>query len=117
MARRRGNKMTVSEALSIFGFTAESTITKDIIKKVFRRLAMKYHPDKNPGNKDAERKFKTINNAYEVLTQEINTVKTEENGKPINKSVGSIFVDYLKIVDTKNMKNPFTTYRKGRTRK
>lgn len=39
----------------------------DEIKKAFRKLAMKYHPDRNPGDKSAENKFKEINEAYEVL--------------------------------------------------
>lgn len=39
----------------------------DEIKAAFRKLAMKYHPDRNPGNKEAEQKFKEINEAYEVL--------------------------------------------------
>lgn len=42
--------------------------TPDEIKKAFRKLAMKYHPDKNKGNKQAEEKFKDINEAYEVLS-------------------------------------------------
>jgi DnaJ-class molecular chaperone with C-terminal Zn finger domain len=42
--------------------------TADEIKKSFRKLAVKYHPDKNPGNKEAEEKFKEINRAYEVLS-------------------------------------------------
>ncbi len=40
----------------------------DEIKQAFRRLAMKYHPDKNPNDKVAEEKFKKINEAYSVLS-------------------------------------------------
>ncbi|MEL7596608.1 MAG: molecular chaperone DnaJ [Clostridiaceae bacterium] len=40
----------------------------DEIKKAYRKLAMKYHPDRNPDNKEAEEKFKDINEAYQVLS-------------------------------------------------
>ena len=42
----------------------------DEIKKAFRRLALKYHPDRNSGDKEAELKFKQINEAYQVLSDE-----------------------------------------------
>lgn len=47
----------------------KNTSTKDI-KKAYKKLAMKYHPDKNPGDKTAEEKFKEIKEAYEILTDD-----------------------------------------------
>ncbi|NJK70827.1 MAG: molecular chaperone DnaJ [Thermales bacterium] len=45
----------------------DKNATQEEVKKAYRKLAHKFHPDKNPGDKSAETKFKEINNAYEVI--------------------------------------------------
>jgi len=45
----------------------QKNASKDEIKKAYRKLAIQYHPDKNPGNKQAEEKFKEATEAYEIL--------------------------------------------------
>lgn len=56
------------------------TATKDEIKKSYKKLARKYHPDVNPNNKEAEEKFKAISEAYEVLGDDEKRKKYDQLG-------------------------------------
>ena len=58
----------------------EKKASQDAIKKAYRKLAVKYHPDKNQGNKEAEEKFKEIGEAYEVLGDAEKRKKYDELG-------------------------------------
>lgn len=58
--------MANKDFYSLLGVTKSST--PEEIKKSYRKLAMKYHPDKNPGDKKSEEKFKEISEAYDVLS-------------------------------------------------
>ena len=57
------------------------TATPEEIKKAYRKLARKYHPDLNPGNKEAERRFKEINEAQEVLSDPEKRTKYDQFGQ------------------------------------
>ncbi len=58
----------------------EKTATAQEIKKAYRKLALKYHPDRNPGNKEAEEKFRQVSEAYEVLSNEEKRAKYDQFG-------------------------------------
>ena len=59
----------------------EKDATTDQIKKAYRRTAIKYHPDRNPNNKEAEEKFKQAAEAYEVLSDPEKRAKYDQFGK------------------------------------
>ena len=52
----------------------------DDIKKAYRKMAMKYHPDRNPGDKEAEEKFKEVGEAYEVLSDADKKARYDQYG-------------------------------------
>jgi molecular chaperone DnaJ len=60
--------MTKKDYYEVLG--VERSASTDEIKKAYRKLALKYHPDKNPGDHEAEEKFKEATEAYEVLRDE-----------------------------------------------
>ena len=58
----------------------EKSATAQEIKKAYRKLALKYHPDHNPGDKAAEEKFKKVSEAYEVLSNDEKRAKYDQFG-------------------------------------
>lgn len=68
------------------------TATPDEIKSSYRKLAMKYHPDKNPGNAEAEAKFKELAEAYEVLSDQNKKQRYDQFGhQGVNGAGGAGF--------------------------
>lgn len=58
----------------------ERKASTDDIRKAYRKLAMQYHPDKNPGDKKSEEKFKEINEAYQVLSDDQKRARYDQLG-------------------------------------
>lgn len=74
----------------ILGVNQEASV--EDIKKAYRKLAMKYHPDRNNGDKHAEEKFKEINEAYEALTNPQKNFSSEQGNFHFHEDID----DFLK---------------------
>ena len=99
----------------------DKNTSADEIKKTYRKLAKQYHPDANPGNKQAEEKFKDISEAYEVLSDDEKRKKYDtlgnnmnfrnfdpskyRNYKTENRSDSSPFSDFFNVFFGKNAIN------------
>ena len=64
------------------------TASADEIKRAYRKLAVKYHPDKNPGDKAAEEKFKEVSKAYEVLSDDKKRKQYDQFGPELFERTG-----------------------------
>lgn len=124
MRRRRDAKFDYYAILGV-----KQDATQDEIKRAYRRMAMKYHPDKNPNNPEAEAMFKLCAEAYEVLSDpekrqqydhyEHPKVKVKGSATSSKPDFNSLFTDWLKDIDfsnvnlKKDMSPPFTRYSKS----
>lgn len=69
----------MADYYELLGVSREASA--DEIKKAYRKLAIKYHPDKNPGDKEAEEKFKEISHAYEILSDQSKRQQYDQFGE------------------------------------
>ena len=99
--------MERNDYYKILGITDEEKALKGeeferVLKKKFRQLSLKYHPDRNPNDKDAEAKFKEVAEAYEVLH-----TKREEYDNPMSDFKFTGFGDMSDIFSSFGGFNPF----------
>jgi molecular chaperone DnaJ len=95
----------------------EKGASKDEIKKAYRRLAVQFHPDRNPGDKQAEEKFKEATEAYEVLADERKRQAYDQFGFAGLEGMGfeahdfsSVFRDFEDIFDGFNFTGFFDSF-------
>ena len=97
--------------------SVERGASKDEIKKAYRKLAVQYHPDRNPGDKHAEEKFKEATEAYEVLADEKKRQAYDQFGFAGLEGMGfnnhdfsSVFRDFEDIFDGFNFGGIFDQF-------
>ncbi len=77
--------------------SVERTADGDEIKRAYRRLAMKYHPDRNPGDAEAEAAFKECAEAYEVLSDDAKRQRYDQFGKEGLRGGGAAAHDFSRM--------------------
>ena len=77
----------------------DKNATEDEIKKSYRKLSLKFHPDRNPGNKDAEEKFKEVSEAYQILSDKDKRYQYDHfgtvDGSGFNMNADDIFKSFF----------------------
>ncbi|MBN2513640.1 MAG: molecular chaperone DnaJ [Sedimentisphaerales bacterium] len=81
----------------------EKNASADEIKRVYRRMALKYHPDKNPGDKEAEAKFKECAEAYEVLSDAEKRKRYDQYGHEGLRGAGVHDYSHMNVQDISDM--------------
>jgi DnaJ-class molecular chaperone len=124
MSKMRRHQVATFDYYAALGVKKDAT--PDDIKRGYRIMAMKYHPDKNPDDGEAEAKFKECAEAYEVLSDPEKRERYDNHEHPLvgtkasavkpEPNLSSIFQDWLKNMDfgqvnlKKNSNQPFTRY-------
>ena len=117
--------MAKKDFYEILGITKAATLEE--VKSAYRKLALKYHPDRNPNNKEAEEKFKEATEAYEVLSNPTKRKQYDQFGhtegggfdysnvnmEDIFSNFGDIFSDLFGGHGRKRQKKASPTPKKG----
>ena len=89
--------MTKRDYYEILGVS--KTASQDEIKSSYRKLAMKYHPDRNPGDQQAEDNFKEAAEAYEILSDQNKKARYDQFGHQGMRNMGNDFQGFSNVND------------------
>src|SRR5229473_7322862 len=93
----RGDMATKADYYELLGVSRNASVEE--LKKAYRQAAMRYHPDRNPGDKAAEEKFKELSEAYQVLSDAEKRAQYDRYGHAAFERSGGVgSVDFSNFV-------------------